>query len=120
MFKGLGNIASLINQAKTMGPKMEAMQEKLKTLRVSGTSGGGMVTVHAAGSGEILNVEFDSVLQESQDLEMAKDLLPAAINAAIEKVNELRAEEMKEMTDDLPLPDNMEEMMKKFLGGGGA
>lgn len=118
MFKGLGNIASLINQAKTMGPKMEAMQEKLKTMQVSATSGGGMVTVHAIGTGEISSIEFDAVLQESQDLEMAKDLLPAAINAAIEKVNELRAEEMKSMTDDLPLPDNMEEMMKKFLGGG--
>ena len=118
MFKGLGNIASILNQAKTMGPKMEAMQEKLQTMRVSGNSGGGMVTVHATGAGEILSVEFDDVLSQSQDLEMAKDLLPAAINAAIEKVNELRAEEMKSVTEDLPLPDNMEDMMKKFLGGG--
>lgn len=118
MFKGLGNIASILNQAKTMGPKMEAMQEKLKTLRVSGSSGGGMVTVHASGAGEILSVEFDDVLTQSQDLEMAKDLLPAAINAAVEKVNALRAEEMKTVTEDLPLPENMEDMMKKFLGGG--
>jgi len=118
MFKGLGNIASILNQAKTMGPKMEAMQEKLKTERVSGTSGGGMVTVHATGTGEILSVEFDDVLSESKDLEMAKDLLPAAVNSAIEKANALRAEEMKSVTEDLPLPDNMEDMMKKFLGGG--
>ena len=118
MFKGLGSIASILNQAKTMGPKMEAMQEKLKTMRVSGNSGGGMVTVHATGTGEILSVEFDDVLSQSQDLEMAKDLLPAAINATIDKVNELRAEEMKSVTEDLPLPDNMEDMMKKFLGGG--
>jgi DNA-binding YbaB/EbfC family protein len=118
MLKGLGNIASILNQAKTMGPKMEAMQEKLKTMRVSGASGGGMVTVHASGTGEILSVEFDDVLKESQDLEMAKDLLPAAINAAVEKVNELRAQEMKSVTEDLPLPENMEDMMKKFLGGG--
>lgn len=118
MFKGLGNIASILNQAKTMGPKMEAMQEKLKSMRVSGTSGGGMVTVHASGAGEILSVEFDDVLTESQDLEMAKDLLPAAINSAVEKVNALRAQEMKTVTEDLPLPENMEDMMKKFLGGG--
>jgi len=49
---------------------------------------------------------------------MAKDLLPAAVNSAIEKANALRAEEMKSVTEDLPLPDNMEDMMKKFLGGG--
>ena len=101
-----------------MGPKMEAMQEKLKQQRVAGTSGGGMVTVHASGVGQIISVEFDSVLSESQDLEMAKDLLPAAINSAMEKANELRMEMMKDVTEDLPLPDNMEEMMNKFLGGG--
>lgn len=118
MFKGLGNIASLLNQAKTMGPKMEAMQEKLNSMQVTGASGGGMVTVHASGSGGILRVEFDDTLTQSQDLEMAKDLLPAAINDAIEKANALRAQEMKTVTEDLPLPDNMEDMMKKFLGGG--
>jgi DNA-binding YbaB/EbfC family protein len=97
---------------------MEAMQEKLKSQRVSGSAGGGMVTVHASGTGEILSVEFDDVLMGSQDLEMAKDLLPAAINSAIEKANELRAQEMQPVTEDLPLPANMEEMMKKILGGG--
>jgi len=108
MLKGLGNIASLINSAKTMGPKMQAMQE----------SGGGMVSVHASGDGKIVSVEFDSVLSESNDMEMARDLLPAAINAALEKASELKIEMMKGVTDDLPLPDNMEEMMKNILGGG--
>ena len=117
MFKGLGDIASLMNSAKTMGPKMEAMQEKLKEERVVGTSGGGMVTVHASGDGRIVSVEFDAVLTESKDMEMAKDLLPAAINNALAKANELKVEMMKDVTSDLPIPGNMEEMMKKFLGG---
>jgi len=51
-------------------------------------------------------------------MEMARDLLPAAINAALEKASELKIEMMKGVTDDLPLPDNMEEMMKNILGGG--
>ena len=83
MLKGLGNIASLLNSAKTMGPKMQEMQEKLSKERVVGASGGGMVSVHASGDGKIISVEFDSVLCESKDMEMAQDLLPAAINAAL-------------------------------------
>lgn len=118
MLKGLGNIASLLNSAKTMGPKMQEMQEKLSKERVVGTSGGGMVSVHASGDGKIISVEFDSVLSESKDMEMARDLLPAAINAAMEKASELKMEMMKGVTEDLPLPDNMEEMMKNILGGG--
>jgi len=118
MLKGLGNIASLLNSAKTMGPKMQEMQEKLSKERVVGTSGGGMVSVHASGDGKIISVEFDSVLCESKDMEMAQDLLPAAINAALQKANELKVEMMKGVTEDLPIPDNMEEMMKNFLGGG--
>jgi len=118
MLKGLGNIASLINSAKSMGPKMQEMQEKLSKERVAGTSGGGMVTVHASGDGQITGVEFDSVLSDSKDMEMAQDLLPAAINAALSKANELKVEMMKGVTEDLPIPDNMEEMMKNFLGGG--
>ncbi len=118
MFKGLGNIASILNSAKTMGPKMQEMQEKLKQERVVGTSGGGMVSVQASGDGQIISVEFDSTLTDSKDMEMTRDLLPAAINSALEKANELRMEMMKGVTEDLPIPDNMEEMMKKFLGGG--
>ena len=121
MFKGLGglgNIAALMKEAQNIGPKMEAVTEKLKQERVSGTAGGGMVTVHASGHGQVLSIEIDSVLTEKADMDMVKDLLPAAINAAIEKVNALRAEEMKAVTEDLPLPENMEDMMKKFLGGG--
>ena len=70
MLKGLGNIASLLNSAKTMGPKMQEMQEKLSKERVVGTSGGGMVSVHASGDGKIISVEFDSVLSESKDMEI--------------------------------------------------
>ena len=45
MFKGLGNIASLMKQAQTMGPKMQEAMDELKTKQVTGTAGGGMVTV---------------------------------------------------------------------------
>ena len=51
------------------------------------------------------------------DVEMIQDLLPAAINDALEKQQQLRMEVMQSVTEDLPLPGNMEDMLKQFMGG---
>jgi DNA-binding YbaB/EbfC family protein len=121
MFKGLGNlgnIAGMIKQAQEMGPKMQEAQEKLKLKSVSGTAGGGMVTVHADGLGTVTKVEIDPVLIEKNDFEMVMDLLPAAINQASAKAKELHVEEMKSVTGDLPLPGGLEDTLKNFLSPG--
>ncbi len=117
MFKGLSSIASLMKQAQTMGPKMQEQMELLKTKQVVGSSGGGMINVHANGAGQILKVEIDSALAEKNDVEMISDLLPAAINDALQKQNQLRMEVMQSVTEDLPIPGNMENMLKQFMGG---
>ena len=121
MFKGLGglgNIAGMLKQAQEMGPKMQEAQEKLKLLSVTGTAGGGMVTVHADGLGVVTKVEVDPVIVEKGDFEMLLDLLPAAINSASEKAKELHVEQMKDITGDLPLPGNLEDTLKNFLSPG--
>ncbi len=116
MLKGLGNIASLMKQAQTMGPKMQEAMEELKTKQVAGTSGGGMITVNANGVGLVTSVEIDPVLIEKNDIEMIKDLLPAAINQAVAKSKQLHAEAIQSVTGDLPIPGNMENMLKNFMG----
>jgi DNA-binding YbaB/EbfC family protein len=116
MLKGLGNIASLMKQAQTMGPKMQEAMEELKTKQVTGTSGGGMVTVNANGVGLVTSIELDPVLIEKNDLEMVTDLLPAAINQAIAKSKQLHADAIQTVTGDLPIPGNMENMLKNFMG----
>lgn len=121
MFKGLGglgNIAALMKEAQNIGPKMQEVAEKLQQERVTGTAGAGMVTVHASGQGQVLSIEFDSVMIEKADMEMVKDLLPAAVNEALAKSAELKAEMMQEATGDLPIPGDLGDMMKQFLGGG--
>ena len=65
MFKELGSIASMLKQAKTMGPKMQAQMEEVAKQRVSGTAGGGMITVEATGASEIVSVKIDPVLAEN-------------------------------------------------------
>ena len=117
MFKGLGNIASLMKQASTMGPKMQEQMEELKSKTVFGASGGGMIKVQANGIGLILNVEIDPTLSKQNDVEMIQDLLPAAINDALEKQQQLRLEAMQSVTEDLPLPGNMDDMLKQLMGG---
>lgn len=107
MFKGLGNLAnlgSLMKQAQEMGGKMQQITEELKSRRVTGSAGAGMVEVDASGVGEILAVRIDPSLFAKQDREFVEDLLPAAINAAQQKSKELYAERMQALTGGLDLP----------------
>lgn len=116
MFKGLGNIASLMKNAQNIGGKMGEIGEELKGKRVSGSAGGGMVTVEANGLGQILSVKLDPVLVEKQDAEMIQDLLPAAINDAIAKSKQLHMEAMQGVTGGLSIP-GLDDALKNFTGG---
>lgn len=107
MLKGLGNLANLpgmLKQAQEMGGKMQEMGEQLKTKRVTGNSGGGMIEVEANGVGEVLAVRIDPSLIEKQDKELIEDLIPAAINAAQQKAKQLHAEMMQELTGGMNIP----------------
>ena len=76
-----------------------------------------MVKVQANGIGQILSVAIDPTLAQQNDVEMIQDLLPAAINDALEKQQQLRLEVMQSVTEELPMPGNMEDMLKQFMGG---
>ena len=118
MFKGLGGLANLGNimkQAQEMNSKMQGLGEQLKTKRVTGSAGGGLVEVDADGTGQVLAVRLDPDLVQRGDREMLEDLLPAAFNSAKEKAQEIHQELMREMTGDLNLP-GLGDMLDK-LGG---
>lgn len=112
MFKGLGNIGNIMKQAQEMGGKMQELNEELKTKRVVGNAGAGMVEVEANGLGEVIAVRIDPSLIEKQDRELLEDLLPAAFNAAKEKAQAMHAEQMQALTGGLNLPG-----MDDLLGG---
>ena len=116
MFKGLGNIASLIKQAQSMGTELPAKTEALKTKRVTGTAGGGMVTVIADGLGMVHSIAIDDILRDKGDLEMIQDLLPAAINDAMAKAKTLHVEMMQEFTGGMQMPAGMDDMLKQMSG----
>ncbi|HIF32833.1 MAG TPA: YbaB/EbfC family nucleoid-associated protein [Planctomycetes bacterium] len=115
MFKGLGNLASLVRQAQQMNGQMEQIQDRLKEMRVTGSAGAGLVAVEANGKGEVIQVRLDEGLVSKGDREMLEDLLPAAINDAREKAQQLHAEEMKSMAAGIDVP-GLQDALAKFGG----
>jgi DNA-binding YbaB/EbfC family protein len=100
-----GNIAQLMQQAQRMQENMQRAQEEVAKLEVEGSSGGGMVNVTLSGRMECRKVRIDpSVLS---DPEMAEDLIVAAFNDAVNKVNAESQSRMSAATAGMQLPPGM-------------
>lgn len=123
MLKGLGDLANLgqvMQKAQQMGARVQELQERLKAERVTGTGGGGLVSVEMTGSQEVLAVRIDPGLVERGERELIEDLTVAAINEAAKLARERHAELMSELTGGLNIPGldpaKMGEMLGKFTG----
>lgn len=101
------NIGALMKQAKEMQAKMETMQAEMESAEIDGQSGGGMVKVTVNGKGQMRALKIDPALVDPAETEVMEDLIVAAVNDAIGKVEEQKAEQMKEMTGGMPLPGGM-------------
>jgi len=104
MFKGLGNLASMLKQAQQMGGRLQALQEELKKQRAIGRAGADLVEVEVNGLGQVLRLTLDPGLVQRGDREMLEDLIPAAVNQALAKAKELHGDAIKEMTGGMNLP----------------
>ena len=101
-----GNIGNLLKQAQAMQENMQKAQAELGQLSATGESGGGMVKVTMTGKHEVKRVQIESAVV-SEDREMLEDLIAAAINDAVHKV-ELRVQEkMSSLTAGMQLPPGM-------------
>ena len=83
MFKGLGNLSSLLRQAQEIGGRMKGLNQELRSRRATGSAGGGMVEVEVNGLLEVLGCRVDKQLVEQADCEMIEDLVTTAVNQAI-------------------------------------
>lgn len=119
MFKGLGDLASMMKQAKEMQSRMAEMQEKLTQLRIKGSSGGGMVIVEVNGKQDVLNCSIDQTLVDGGDREMLEDLVVSAMNDAVNKSRIAGAEAMQEAAGGLNLPGMGDAMSQLGLGPDG-
>lgn len=100
------NLSDLMQQAQQMQADMQKAQENLANAEVQGEAAAGLVTVLMTGRHDVKRVSIDpSVLQE--DKEVLEDLLAAAVNDAVRKVEAHNKEAMSEFTSGLNLPGGM-------------
>ncbi len=101
-----GGLGNLMKQAQKMQADMQKAQEELANLEITGQAGGGLVSVIMNGKHEVRRVEIDDSLFED-DKDMVADLVAAAINDAVRKVQETSQERMSKMTEGMGLPPGM-------------
>ncbi|SFK32731.1 hypothetical protein SAMN05216302_100454 [Nitrosomonas aestuarii] len=102
------NLANMMKQAQQVQESMKQMQEKLAVLEVEGQSGAGMVKVVMTCRHDVKSVHIDdSLVGDGDDKEMLEDLIAAAFNDAVRRVESTTQEKMAEMTGGLGLPPGM-------------
>ena len=103
--KGIGggptNMQSMIKQAQKIQEDMTNLQEELDAREYEIKAGGGVVTVKINGKLEVLSIDIAPEVVDPDDIETLSDILTAAVNEAIKKVNTTNNEEMGKITGSL-------------------
>ena len=94
----------MIKRAQKLQEDMAALQEDLDAREYEVNAGGGAVTVKITGKLEIKSIDIQPDIVDPDDIETLSDVLVAAVNEAIKKVNETNTEEMSKVTGSLSLP----------------
>lgn len=101
-----GGLGNLMKQAQKMQENLQKAQEELGNMEITGESGGGLVAVVMTGRHEVRRVSIDdSLLQEDKD--MLEDLVAAAVNDAVHKVEKATQEKFSGMAAGMGLPGGM-------------
>jgi len=106
--KDLGQLVSLMTKLPSMDKikeEAEKMQQRLAEITAEGDAGAGMVKVRVNGRMEVQTCQISS--EAMNDKEMLEDLIAAAVNQAIARVGQLRAEETGKMASSLGIPAGM-------------
>ena len=104
MFKG--GMGNMLKQAQAMQEKMQKMQAEVANMEVTGEAGAGLVKVTMTGNHNVRRVSIDDSLM-SDDKDMLEDLIAAALNDAVRRVEENNKEQMAKITGGLQLPPGM-------------
>ena len=106
--KGMGggpqNMQAMIRQAQKMQEDMAALQEDLDAREYDISAGGGVVGVKINGKKEILSIDIKPEIVDPDDIETLSDILVAAVNEAIKRVEDTNSEEMAKITGSVGLP----------------
>ena len=101
-----GGIAGLMQQAQKMQERVQKAQAELAAKEVEGQAGAGMVKVTMTGKHEVKQVQIDPGLL-GEDRDMLEDLIAAAVNDAVHRVEAMTQEQMGSLTAGMQLPPGM-------------
>ena len=105
--KGLGgphNMNGMMKQVQKMQEEMTALQTELEEREYEVSAGGGMVKVKINGKREILHIDIQPDIVDPDDIETLADVVTAAVNEAIKKVDSTSESEMQKITGGLNIP----------------
>jgi DNA-binding YbaB/EbfC family protein len=106
--KGMGggpqNMNAMIRQAQKMQEDMENLQADLDAIEYEISAGGGVIGVKINGKREILSIDIKPEVVDPDDIETLSDLLVAAVNEAIKRVDQTSAAEMQKITGSMNMP----------------
>jgi DNA-binding YbaB/EbfC family protein len=94
-------LGDLMRQAQQMQEKMKQVQEEAATKVVEASSGGGMVTVRINGRQEVVSIQIEPDVVDSDDIAMLQDLIAAAINEGLQRSKKMMEEEIRKLTGGL-------------------
>ena len=106
--KGMGggpqNMQAMLRQAQKMQEDMAALQEELDAREYEVKAGGGVVAVKINGKKEVLSIDIQPEIVDPDDVETLSDILVAAVNEAIKRVESTNASEMEKVTGSMSMP----------------
>ena len=106
--KGMGggaqNMNAMLRQAQKMQEDMAALQEDLDAREYDVSAGGGVVGVKINGKKEVLSIDIKPEIVDPDDIETLSDILVAAINEAIKRVEDTNSSEMAKITGNIGMP----------------
>lgn len=105
-FKGglPGNMQGMMQQVQQMQKELMKAQEEAKEMTAEGTAGGGMVKAVANGRFEVVSLEIEKDVINPEDSEMLQDLVIAAVNGALTKVQDQTKERLASITGGMNIP----------------
>ncbi len=101
-----GGIGGMMKQAQKMQEDMQKAQQEIANMEVEGQAGGGMVSVVMNGRHELRSVNIDESLMKD-DKDMIEDLVAAAVNDAVRKIEQASSSKMSGVTSGMNLPAGM-------------
>lgn len=103
----MANFGKMMKQLQQVQNKVMRMQEEIAEREIEATSGGGVVRVVASGAKKLLSVSIAPEAIDPDDPEMLEDLVVAAVNEVMDRVDAVTAEEMKKITGGMELPPGL-------------